>query len=128
MNDRATISNPKTHYGDARASTRGFIQQRVTGAINIVFTLFIVWFVLAMAGAEDAATRIALMRNPIVALGLILLIVNVAVHMRIGMHDVIEDYISKGPRNTLANTANLVFVVVVALVVIGSVVKVFFWG
>ncbi len=128
MIDRATISNPKTHYGNGRASTRGFIQQRVTGAINIVFTLFIVWFTVAMAGAEDSAARIALMRNPFVALGLILLIVNVGVHMRIGMHDVIEDYVDKGPRNTLANTANLVFVVVVALAVIGSVVKVFFWG
>lgn len=128
MIDRATLENPTTHYGDPKASTRGFIQQRLTGALNIVFTLFIVWFVLAMAGAEDGAARIALMRNPVVALGLILLIINVAVHMRIGMHDVIEDYVNKGPRNTLANTANLVFVVAVALLVIGSVVKVFFWG
>jgi succinate dehydrogenase / fumarate reductase membrane anchor subunit len=128
MIDRATLSNPTSHYGDAKASTRGFIQQRVTGALNILFTLFIVWFVLAMAGAADAAGRIALMRQPLVALGLILLIVNVAVHMRLGMHDVIEDYIYKGPRNTLANTANLVFVGVVALLVIGAVVKIFFWG
>jgi succinate dehydrogenase / fumarate reductase membrane anchor subunit len=128
MIDRATLENPRTHYGDPKASTRGFIQQRVTGAINIVFTLFIVWFVVAMAGAADGAARIELMRNPIVAIGLILLIINVAVHMRLGMHDVIEDYFYKGPRNTLLNTANLVFVVVVALLVIGAVVKVFFWG
>ena len=71
MIDRATISNPTTHYGDPKASTRGFIQQRVTGALNIVFTLFIVWFVVAMAGAADGAARIGLMRHPLVALGLI---------------------------------------------------------
>ncbi|RYE57416.1 MAG: succinate dehydrogenase, hydrophobic membrane anchor protein [Rhizobiaceae bacterium] len=128
MIDKATISNPKTHYGNGRASTRGFIQQRVSGALNVVFTLFLVWFVVAMAGEPDATARIVLIRNPLVALALILLIVNVAVHMRIGMHDVIEDYVDHGPRNTLANTANLAFVVLVALVVIGSVVKVLFWG
>lgn len=128
MIDKAAIANPKTHYGDGRAATRGFIQQRVTGALNIVFALFMIWFVVAMAGAADAAARIALIRNPIVAIGLILLIVNVAIHMRIGMHDVIEDYINKGPRNTLANTANLAFVALVVLLVVGSVLKVLFWG
>ncbi len=128
MIDKAAIANPKTHYGNGRAATRGFIQQRVTGALNIVFALFMIWFVVAMAGAADAAARIELIRNPIVAIGLILLIVNVALHMRIGMHDVIEDYIDKGPRNALANTANLAFVVIVALLVIGAVLKVLFWG
>jgi succinate dehydrogenase / fumarate reductase membrane anchor subunit len=128
MIDKATIANPRTHYGNAKASTRGFILQRVTGAINVVFALFMIWFVVAMAGAADAAARIAIIRNPLVAIGLILLIVNVGLHMRNGMHDVIEDYVDHGQRNTLANTANLAFVAIVALLVIGSVLKVLFWG
>ena len=128
MIDKAAIANPRTHYGNGRASTRGFIQQRVSGALNVVFALFLIWFVLAMAGAADAGARIELVRNPFVAVGLILLMVSVAVLLRFGMHDVIEDYFDKGPRNTLANTANLAFVVIVALLVIGAVLKVLFWG
>ena len=38
---RAQIQNPTTHYGNAKASTRHFITQRVTGAINIVFALLL---------------------------------------------------------------------------------------
>lgn len=128
MIDKATIANPRTHYGDGKAATRGFIKQRVTGAINIVFAVFIIWFVVAMAGAADAAARIDLVRNPFVAIALVLMIVNVTIHMRGGMHDVIEDYFDKGPRNALANIANLAFTALVALLVIGSVVKLLFWG
>jgi succinate dehydrogenase / fumarate reductase membrane anchor subunit len=128
MIDRATISNPKTHYGDPKKGTREFRRQRLTGALNIVFALFLVWFVVSLAGAHDAAARIALVRNPIVAIGLILLIINVATHMRIGMHEVIEDYLDHGPRNNLATAANTAFAVLVAVAVIGCVLKIVFWG
>ncbi len=128
MTDRARIADPKTHYGNARAATRGFIRQRITGAINIVFAVFLVWFVVSLAGAPDTTAQIALVRNPLVALPLALLMLNVALHMRIGMHDVIEDYISKGPRNSLANTANLVFVAAVTVLVVGALAKLVIWG
>ena len=128
MIDRATIANPKTHYGNAKKATKGFIWQRATGAANILFTLFLVWFVVSMAGAADSAARIALVRNPLVALIVVLMIVSAAIHMRIGMHDVIEDYIDKGPRNALANGANTVFAVGVALVTALAVLKLVIWG
>ena len=86
---RAQIQNPSTHYGKARASTRHFITQRITGAINIVFALFIIWFVVSLAGRAPAE-MIELARNPFVAIGLALLVVNVSIHMRNGMRDVID--------------------------------------
>lgn len=128
MIDRAAISNPKTHYGSGKKATKGFIMQRATGAFNILATLFLVWFVVTLSGAADGAERIALVRNPLVAIGLILLIVSASLHMRIGMHDVIEDYVSKGPRNALANNANVIFAVLVAVVSILAIVKLVFWG
>lgn len=128
MTDRSAISNPKTHYGSGKKATKGFITQRATGAFNILATLFLVWFVVSLSGASDAAARIALVRNPLVAIGLILLIASASIHMRIGMHDVIEDYVNKGPRNTLANNANTIFAVLVAAVAILSIVKLVFWG
>ena len=128
MIDRAAISSPKTHYGNGKKATKGFITQRATAAFNILATLFLVWFVVSLSGAADGAERIALVRNPLVAIGLILLILSASIHMRIGMHDVIEDYVNKGPRNALANNANTIFAVLVAAVAIVAIVKLVFWG
>lgn len=123
---RAQIQTPSTHYGRAKASTRHFITQRITGAINILFALFIIWFVVSLAGRAPAE-MIALARNPFVAIGLALLIVNVAVHMRIGMREVIEDYMNGEP-NRLALVANNVFAVFIVVVVLGAIAKLVFWG
>ena len=42
---RDMIANPKTKYGRAKASTRHFLTQRVTGAINIAFLVFLLLIV-----------------------------------------------------------------------------------
>lgn len=123
---RAQVQNPSTHYGNAKASTRHFLTQRVTGAVNIVFTLFIVWFVVSLAG-KAPAEMIVLARNPFVALGLALLVINVATHMRNGMRDVIEDYFDKGEHSP-AMLANNVFVGFFVLVALGAIAKLVFWG
>ena len=106
MIDKATISDPKTHYG--HGGTREFIWQRVTGALNAIFLLFFVWFVVRLAGAERAE-MVEVVRNPFVGIVLCLLIVNVCVHMRIGMNEVIEDYLDEDKTNRLARIANTVF-------------------
>lgn len=126
MIDRSTISNPRTHYGNGPRATREFKMQRWTGALNVLFTLFFAWFVVSLAGA-DRAHMVEVVRNPLVALGLVLLIVNVSVHMRIGMHEVITDYLSGG-QNRLANAANTAFAVLVPAVTIVAVAKIVFWG
>ena len=124
--DAAEIRNPKTHYGNGRASTRHFITQRVTGALNIGFTLFLVWLVVSLAGA-DTAGKIALVANPFVAIVLAAMFVVVAIHMRNGMRDVIEDYVDKGEHSwaMLANNAFTLFVLVAGLL---SLIKLVFWG
>ena len=127
MIDKAAISDPKTHYGPARAATRSFVLQRLTGGLNIAFTLFFVWFVVALAGA-DRAHMVEVVRNPGVAVVLCLLIINVAVHMRIGMREVIEDYITDEKTNHLALTANTAFAGIVVLLTVISIAKIVFWG
>lgn len=127
MIDKATISNPKTHYGDAHHATREFKTQRFTAMLNIVFTVFFIWLVVSLAGA-GRAEMVETIRNPLVALGIVLLIVNVSVHMRIGMHEVIMDYIDEGPTNRLANTANTAFAILVPALTIIAVAKIAFWG
>ena len=124
MIDKATVADPKTKYG--HGGTREFIGQRVTGTLNVLFTIFFVWFVVRLAGAERAE-MVEVVRNPFVGIALILLILNVCAHMRIGMHEVIEDYLYEG-QNRFANTANNIFAVLVAVVTIVAVAKIMFWG
>jgi succinate dehydrogenase / fumarate reductase membrane anchor subunit len=127
MIDKAKISTPTTHYGSGKHATREFVTQRLTGALNVLFTIFFVWFVVRLAGA-DRAQMVEIVRNPLVALGLALLIINVSVHMRIGMHEVIADYLDEGRQNRLAIFANNAFAILVPVLTILAIVKIVFWG
>jgi len=128
MIDKATLSNPKTHYGDGKRATREFRTQRLTGALNIVFTIFFVWFVVRLAGGDRAEMVTVLREQPLVALGLVLLIINVSIHMRIGMHEVITDYLDEEQGGRLANLANNAFAILVPVLTIVAVAKLVFWG
>jgi len=123
---RAQIQTPSTHYGNGKAATRHFITQRLTGAFNILFALFMVWFVVSLAG-KAPAEMIELARNPFVAIGLVLLVVNVSVHMRNGMRDTIEDYFDKG-EHSWAMVANNLFTGFFFVVALGAIAKLVFWG
>ncbi|MHB1101930.1 MAG: succinate dehydrogenase, hydrophobic membrane anchor protein [Devosia sp.] len=127
MIDKRIIADPKTHYGPAKAATRHFITQRLTGALNVLFLIFLVWLVVRLAGAERAE-MISVIANPFVAIVLALLIVNVRVHMRIGMREVIEDYADEERTNRLLRFVNNVFSAGVALIGLVAIAKIAFWG
>jgi succinate dehydrogenase / fumarate reductase membrane anchor subunit len=125
MIDKATISNPGTHYG--KGGTREFMTQRITAMLNVLFLIFFVWFVVRLAGA-DRGQMVDVVRNPFVAIVLCLLIINVCVHMRTGMNEIIEDYLDEDRTNRLARRANTGFAIVVAALTVISVAKIVFWG
>lgn len=83
------------HHGAASEGTGHFIAQR-TSAIALV--VLATWFVLTVALTLESARYeavIAFLRNPVNAVGIILLLIAGIVHMRIGMQEVILDYIHK---------------------------------
>lgn len=121
-----TITDPRSHYGDAKASTRHFITQRVTGALNILFLALLLFVVVRLAG-QDRADVVSLLANWWLGVPLALLIVNVAVHMRNGMRDTLEDY-THGSMYRLLMLLNTLFCLAVALVGAGAVLKIVFWG
>jgi succinate dehydrogenase / fumarate reductase membrane anchor subunit len=127
MIDKAIIADPRTRYGSAKGATRSFILQRLTGMANVLFLIFFVWLVVRLAGAERAE-MVAVIANPFVAIVLALLIVNVTMHMRIGMREVIEDYVDDERTHRLVLFINTFFAVGVALVALVSIAKIVFWG
>lgn len=123
---RDIVADPKSVYGDKKASTRHFLTQRVTGAINIAFLLLLAFVVVRLAG-QDRADMVSVIGAPYIGLPLAALLAIVAVHMRNGMRDVLEDYFS-GSTYRLYMTLNTFFCLVVALVGVVSILKLVFWG
>ena len=127
MIDRKIIADPAVHYGSPRAATRTFILQRLTGALNVLFLAFFAWLVVRLAGA-GRAEMVEVIANPVVAIVLGLLIVNVCLHMRLGMREIIEDYLDEGRVNRLGLLLNDMFAVGVGLIALLSLIKIVFWG
>lgn len=125
--DKATIANPKSHYGDGKHATSHFVRQRLSGVINIGLTLFLAWLVPTMA-VSDAAGVMDLLGTWYVALPLVLFVLNMAAHMRIGMGDIIDDYVHDPRLYRLSHLANTAFAGLVVLVGIGALIKLVIWG
>jgi succinate dehydrogenase / fumarate reductase membrane anchor subunit len=127
MMDAKVIADPHSKYGSGKKATRHFITQRVTGALNILFTGFLIWLVLRLAGAERAE-MVAVVANPFVAITLALLIVNVATHMRIGMREVVEDYVHEPRTNRLSLMLSTMFSLGIVIIALIAIAKIVFWG
>ena len=120
------IANPKTKYGRARASTRHFLTQRLTGAINIVFLGLLLYVVVRLAG-QDRPDMLAVLGNGWIGLPLAALLVIVTIHMRNGMRDTLEDYFA-GSLYRLLMLLNTLFCILVAVAGVAALLKLVFWG
>ena len=78
--------------GSAKEGPEHFVRQRLTAALNLVLVPFAVGLIATLAGADIAVVK-ATIAHPMVAILLVALIVSMAVHMRIGMQVIIEDYV-----------------------------------
>ncbi|MBI3440181.1 MAG: succinate dehydrogenase, hydrophobic membrane anchor protein [Proteobacteria bacterium] len=88
-------------YGASGQGTGTFIGQRVSAAALVILGLwFLISVVLQMHG-PGFVDSIDFLTSPLNAVGVILLVVAAFYHMRIGMKEVIEDYIQKHSTKTL---------------------------
>jgi succinate dehydrogenase / fumarate reductase membrane anchor subunit len=113
--------------GSAHEGAGHFVKQRLTAIANLVLAPFVVGLIASLAGA-DLATVKATLAHPAVAIALIAFIVSAAVHMRIGMQVIIEDYVHGEAAKMLMLLANTFFAGAVAVVAIFAVVKLSFGG
>ncbi|MET3927832.1 succinate dehydrogenase, hydrophobic membrane anchor protein [Devosia sp. 2618] len=123
---RDVVANPKSVYGDKKASTRHFITQRLTGAINVVFIGFLIFVVVRLAG-QDRADMVETLGNGWVGIPLAALLLIVTVHMRNGMRDTLEDYFH-GRTYSLYMMLNTLFCIIIAVAGVASILKLVFWG
>jgi succinate dehydrogenase / fumarate reductase membrane anchor subunit len=78
--------------GAARTGTSDFIHQRLTALANIPLTIGAIVIVMSLMGSNHATVK-TLLGSPLIAIVMLLFVVSVFYHMRIGMQVVIEDYV-----------------------------------
>ncbi|WP_439544515.1 succinate dehydrogenase, hydrophobic membrane anchor protein [Hyphomicrobium sp.] len=113
--------------GSAKEGADHFWTQRMTGAANLVLSLFVIGLVVSLAGAGHAAVASTL-SHPLVGLALILFICSAAIHMRIGMQVIIEDYIHGEGAKIALLMLNTFFAIAVAAASVFSILKLSFGG
>lgn len=113
--------------GSAKSGTGHFWLQRVTAVANVLLTLAFLWVVISLIGKPYGAA-IATLSNPIVAILMLLFIVSGAVHMRLGMQVVIEDYVHHEGLKLVAVMANTFFAIAVGAACAFALLKISFGG
>ena len=111
--------------GSAKEGPAHFVRQRLTAVLNLVLVPFAVGLIATLAGADIAVVK-ATIAHPMVAILLVALVMSMAVHMRIGMQVIVEDYVHDEGAKLLLLLANTVFAFGVAAIAIFSVLKLSF--
>ena len=124
MSMRTPLKNAR-YLGSAKEGADHFWKQRVTGLANLFLGLFLVWLIASLVGADHAAVK-ARLAHPLIALALLALIVSGAIHMRLGMQTIIEDYVHHEGGKLLLLMANTFFAAFIALASVYAILKLSF--
>jgi succinate dehydrogenase / fumarate reductase membrane anchor subunit len=109
--------------GAAHRGTDTFWRQRVTALANIPLTIFLILAIVSHIGSSYDDVR-AYLAHPIVALVLLALIVSAAIHLRIGLKEIIEDYVHGEGLKVVAIVLATFFAYGVALAALFAIVKI----
>jgi succinate dehydrogenase / fumarate reductase membrane anchor subunit len=101
-------------HGAAHTGTGHFWRQRLTAVANVPLTIAMIVIVFMLLGRNQAAVA-QILGTPLVAIILLLFIVSITTHMRIGMQVIIEDYVHDEIGSLVLIMANTFFCIAVAL-------------
>lgn len=111
-----------TGLGAAHHGAGTFWRQRLTAIANLLLIAPFLW-ILAAAYGRDYTTAVEIVSHPCSAVVLLLLVISVAIHMRLGMTTVIEDYLPNNAQRVAAVIVNTFFSAAVGLVGVFAILK-----
>ena len=111
--------------GSAHSGTEHFWRQRLTAVANIPLTIAVIVIFIMLLGRNQAAVA-QIVGSPVVAVIMLLFVISVATHMRIGMQVVIEDYVHDELAKFVLIMANTFFCIAIALTSIYGILKLSF--
>ena len=109
----------------ALTGTESFWLQRLTAVANIPLIIAGIVIVIMLLGRNQAAVA-QILGLPLVGIIMLLFVVSITVHMRIGMQVVIEDYVHDELLKLIMIMANTFFCVAVAMASIYGLLKLSF--
>jgi succinate dehydrogenase / fumarate reductase membrane anchor subunit len=86
----------------------------MTAVANIPLTIFLILSIVTHIGTDYATVR-AYLAQPLVALAMLALVISASIHMRIGLKEIIEDYVHGEGCKVAAILAASFFAIGVAL-------------
>ena len=125
---RASMRTPIARVkglGASGGGTEHWWLPRVTAIANVPLVLGFVIVIASLSGRTYAQAS-DIVARPLVAILLVLLIVSITVHMRLGMQTVIEDYVHEKGQKIAALVANTFFAVIIGAACLFSVLKIAF--
>lgn len=111
--------------GSAKSGTEHWWAQRVTAIAGIPLVIFLIGFIVMHVGASRAEV-VASVKNPVVAVLLLLTVINLLWHMRLGLQVVIEDYVHGHGAKLAALLLNTFFTVAMGAAAILAILKMSF--
>jgi succinate dehydrogenase / fumarate reductase, membrane anchor subunit len=111
--------------GSAKTGTEDFWHQRLTAMANIPLVIAGVVIVISLVGRNHAAAA-QILGSPLIAILMLLFIISVTFHMRIGMQVIIEDYVHEETSKIVLIMLNTFYTVAVALVSAFAILKLSF--
>lgn len=109
--------------GSAKEGTEHFIRQRVTALANAVLLTVLAFVAVALSG-KSYGEAVALVGSPWLAIPLGLAFVSVAIHMRLGLQVIIEDYMHADTARMGLLILNAFFAVAVAGAALFAIVRI----
>jgi succinate dehydrogenase / fumarate reductase membrane anchor subunit len=124
MSMRTPLGRVRGH-GSARSGTAHFWWQRVTSVALIPLTIGVLVIIFSLLGRNHAAV-VQILGSPLVAIVMLMFIGTSAYHMKLGMQEIIEDYVHDEVPKLLLLMGNVFFSIVVGLAATYAVLKISF--
>ncbi|MGD9785734.1 MAG: succinate dehydrogenase, hydrophobic membrane anchor protein [Hyphomicrobiaceae bacterium] len=121
---RTPLKNVRA-LGSAKEGADHFWKQRVTAVANLFLAIFLVWLIVSLVGADHATVK-ARLAHPINGLMLGLLAISGAIHMRLGMQVIIEDYVHGEFTKVVLLMLNTFFAILIAAACVLALLKLSF--